>query len=140
MLTIELVPQTSWFSNLRSELPRKKWDEIRKECYAKAGHRCEICGGVGKKHPVECHEIWHYDDEKKEQKLTGLVALCPSCHQVKHIGFAQIQGKYEVAREHLAKVNKWDIEDAEEYIRAQFETWNERSQHSWSVNITLVEG
>jgi len=139
MLTIELVPQTSWFTNLRSELSSKKWDEVRKGCYAKAGYRCEICNGVGKKHPVECHETWYYDDEKKVQTLTGLIALCPECHQVKHIGLAQIKGKYEIAKKHLAKVNKWDIEDAEEYIRAQFEIWHKRSQTSWSVDMSLIQ-
>ena len=34
---------------LRSEanLSKKDWDKLRKACYESAGHKCEICGGVG---------------------------------------------------------------------------------------------
>ena len=67
-LTIELVPKTAWFSNLRSILARAAWDKLRKESYKNAAHKCEICGGYGKKHPVECHEIWEYDDKNHIQK------------------------------------------------------------------------
>jgi 5-methylcytosine-specific restriction endonuclease McrA len=77
---------------------------LRKRTYRQANYRCQVCGGRGSKHPVECHEIWHYDDENKIQKLMGLIALCPSCHQVKHIGLAQIQGKGEEANRHLALI------------------------------------
>ena len=65
-LTIELVPQSSWGNNLRSEanLSKGQWDKLRKESYRKANYKCEICGEKGPKWPVECHEIWHYDDEK----------------------------------------------------------------------------
>ena len=82
-LTVELVPRSLWGINLRSELPKSKWDKLRKATYKKANFVCEICGGVGRKWPVECHEIWHYDDENKVQRLDGLIALCPPCHQVK---------------------------------------------------------
>ena len=35
-LTIELVPRTAWFSNVRSMVSREDWDVLRKECYAQA--------------------------------------------------------------------------------------------------------
>ena len=60
-LTIELVPKTSWFTNLRSLVSKEQWDKIRNKVYWKAGYKCEICGSKGPKWPVECHEIWHYD-------------------------------------------------------------------------------
>jgi hypothetical protein len=59
-LSIELVPQTCWFSNVRDHVDQKTWDILRKDTYKKANYKCEICGGVGSKHPVECHEIWDY--------------------------------------------------------------------------------
>jgi hypothetical protein len=82
-LSIELVPATSWFDNLRSLLPPAEWDALRKATSQAAGHRCEICGGRGPKWPVECHERWQYDDATHVQTLTGLIALCPECHRVK---------------------------------------------------------
>lgn len=88
-LTIELVPSTSWFSNLRSLLSSEEWDKIRRGCYKNANYKCEICSGVGPKHPVECHETWEYDEKQGIQKLIGLIALCPSCHEVKHVGLEE---------------------------------------------------
>ncbi|AKJ73572.1 hypothetical protein SP39_1 [Salmonella phage 39] len=80
-----MVPKTAWFTNLRSHLSKSNWDVVRKKCYAKANYKCEICGGKGTKHPVECHEIWDFGNGKIT--LKGLIALCPSCHEVKHIGW-----------------------------------------------------
>lgn len=138
-LTVELVPKTVWFKNLRSELSQEEWDKLRKTTYKAAGYKCEVCGGKGPKWPVDAHEIWEYDDENKIQKLLGLTALCPSCHSCKHIGLAQVKGNYERARKHLAKVNGWSEEDAEHYIQAQFEIWAWRSEFDWKLDLSWLE-
>ena len=138
-LIVELVPRTSWFENLRSLLTPEQWDKLRRETYRKALYRCEVCGGKGLKHPVECHEIWHYDDRKHRQTLTGLIALCPNCHQCKHIGLAELQGKYEAAFKHLMKVNRWTKRQAEQHIEAAVEKWEERNDFEWNVDISLVK-
>ena len=141
-LTIELVPKTSWYDNVRSHVSKERWDELRFECYRKAGHKCEICGAVGKdqgyEHPVECHEIWEYDDKKKIQLLAGLIALCPRCHKVKHIGLAQINKEYTMCVYHLRQVNGWNFKKTEKYINKAFEKWEERSEHDWTVDLTYL--
>lgn len=137
-LTIELVPKSSWQQNVRSALPKSEWDRIRKETYRNAGYRCEICGGVGESHPVECHEIWEYDDERNIQRLSGFIALCPDCHRCKHIGLATIQGFREEARLHLAKVNEVSLDKVDDIILSAFEKWNERSQHEWTVDLSII--
>ena len=120
-LRIQLVPESCHYSNLRTQLPRRQWDVLRKTQYEIAGYRCEICDGIGKKHPVECHEQWEYisiDDPTcsnvyRTQKLMGLIALCPLCHQVVHWAgtLHRIGDHYEpVLMKHLAKVNKWTKE------------------------------
>lgn len=81
-LTVELIPSTSWFTNVRSHLPTGEWDLVRRAVYRRARYRCEVCGGRGggpdgPNHPVECHEVWAYDDEHHVQRLERLVALCP---------------------------------------------------------------
>ena len=134
-LTVELVPSTSWGANLRSELPKKDWDNLRKAQYANAGYRCEICGGKGRKHPVECHETWDYNDETHIQTLTGLIALCPSCHRVKHLGFAFVKGRGQEAIAHLMKVNGWSPEDTQHYVEAVFEEHARRSKHQWTLDL-----
>ena len=139
-LTIELVPKGSWFTNLRSALTKGEWDLIRKEQYKKSNYVCDICGGIGDQWPVECHEIWEYDDNRKIQKLVGFTSLCPMCHLVKHIGLAQIRGRYIEAIEHLKKINKMSTTEAEVYVEDQMFKWQERSLHKWKIDISLVEG
>jgi hypothetical protein len=138
-LTIELVPSSSWFNNVRAVLTRKQWDTLRKKVYSEAWDTCQICGGIGPKHPVECHEIWHYDEKKLVQKLEGMIALCPDCHMVKHIGLAQIQDKGERALKHLMKVNKLTKKQADKYVADSFMKWAERSGKTWKLDISILE-
>lgn len=136
-LTIELIPSTAWFKNLRNHVGRTKWDKIRKKCYAEANHRCEICGGKGKKWPVECHERWKFVDNKII--LEGFIALCPSCHEVKHIGLANVRGRFDIARNHFMKVNNISQVDADEYIAEAFEVFSERSQQDWELCLDTID-
>lgn len=138
-LTIELVPSTAWYSNVRSNVTAAEWDFLRKACYKKAGHICEVCSGKGPKHPVECHEIWDYNDETLKQTLTGLIALCPDCHSTKHVGLAQIQGRYDVVLSQLMKVNDMTKEEAEAYVNSCFDVWEKRSKNNWELDITFLE-
>jgi len=135
-LTIELVPQTCWFSNVRDQVSPQDWDRIRRQVYENAGRRCEVCGGRGSRHPVECHEVWEYDEAAGAQRLVRMIALCPACHEVKHIGLAGIRGRAELAREHLAQVNGWSSDVAERYIQEAFATWRSRSARAWSLDIS----
>ena len=134
-LTIELVPQTCFWTNVRSAVTAAEWDRIRKQVYQKALRVCEVCGGVGSTHPVECHEIWHYDDKAHVQTLTGMIALCPACHEVKHFGRAESIGKGQKALKHLARVNHWTYSQADDYVEAQYRLWEERSKHQWTQDL-----
>lgn len=134
-LSIELIPKTCWFSNVRDHISSSDWDKLRRASYEKANHVCEICGNRGEKHPVECHEIWFYDDENFTQTLKGLISLCPNCHEVKHIGLAGLRGRGEIAKNHLAKVNKWSDEVAEQYINLSKDIFILRSKHEWHLNL-----
>ncbi len=138
-LTIELVPRTAWFSNLRKELTKEWWDRLRRDTYQAAGYECEICGGKGPKWPVECHEKWAYNDQEKIQTLLGLIALCPSCHQVKHIGLANVHGKLEQATTHLIRINNIPCAQAVEYIQQAVQRWQHRSMFEWTLDVSWLE-
>ena len=138
-LTIELVPKTCWFSNVRSAVSSADWDKLKRHTAGNANRVCEICENVGPQWPVECHEIWEYDDKKHVQKLAGLIALCPSCHQVKHIGFAQIRGKLDEAIRHLRKVNGLTANAANKYVGDAFKKWRERSEYDWTLDISWLD-
>ena len=121
-LTIELVPQTCWFSNVRLEVGTAEWDRLRKLASDAAEDRCEVCGGRGPRWPVECHEIWEYDDEQHTQTLLGLTALCPACHEVKHIGLANIKGQGNIAARHLAKAKQVSVDAKPRLARTEWVT------------------
>ena len=137
-LTIELVPKTSWYSNVRSHVSESQWDRLRKPVYQRAQSRCEICGGRGPAHPVECHEVWEYDDEARVQRLAGLIALCPACHGVKHIGRSSIKGKGDDAIEQLMRVNGWTASRAEDYVDLVLDIWKLRSQVPWRLDLSWL--
>ncbi|MBV9958377.1 MAG: HNH endonuclease [Acidobacteria bacterium] len=139
LLTIELVPKTCWYTNVRSHVSKEEWDRLRRIVYRAAGNVCEICGGRGKRWPLECHEVWRYDDERYVQKLERLIALCPQCHEVKHIGLAGVRGRQSEALKHLARVNGWSEEDARLYLEVCFEQWSRRSRHEWTLDISYLE-
>ena len=137
ILVPELIPRTSFFKNLRSMLSRKAWDEIRFKCYQDAGHCCEICHVKPKK--LDCHEIWEYDSEKGQQRLVGVVALCSACHEVKHIGLAQMRGRAKDAMDHMMKVNNIDLETCCKLVDKAFEEWQIRNQQEWTLDVSWLE-
>lgn len=141
-LTVEPIPKSCHYSNVRTNVKPKEWDIIRHISYEKADNKCEICGQTGLeqgyKHRVECHEIWKYDDKKKVQKLIGLISLCPLCHQVKHIGRSMAMGRQKITFNHIKMVNKWNDIELMLHIEEAFAVNKERSQHTWVLDISLL--
>lgn len=138
-LTIELVPENCWMSNVRSCVSAADWDVLRRECYAQAGHRCEICDGRGPEHPVECHEVWSYTLKTKTQKLERLIALCPNCHEVKHIGLAEMNGRQKIALAHLIIVNDWSMDELKAHYDESFKEWQKRNEIEWKLDISFLD-
>jgi len=138
-LSIELIPKSCWCSNVRDHVSTEVWNMIRKDVYKKANYRCEICNGIGDKHPVECHEIWYFFDKKLIQKLIGMIALCPKCHLAKHPGSAQMRGLADIAIKQLMKVNKWNLDDTWNYIEEKIKINNERAKFQWKLNLSWLK-
>ena len=141
-LVAELVPYPCWYINLRSLLPKHQWDFLRKDCYQKAGNRCQVCGARGQEWPVECNEQWKYIEETASggiQKLLRLAALCPACHRVKHLGKANIEGKLDLALAQLCFINNWSQNQADEHANAAFQTWLRRNEMSWTFDLSILK-
>src|SRR5689334_11202026 len=85
-LPVEILPTSLHGHNPRTVMGKPSWERHRRLTCDAASNRCEICGGVGKRHPVEVHERYEYDETSQPpcQRLVGLIALCPDCHAVKH--------------------------------------------------------
>lgn len=141
-LSIELIPASNFYNNIRSIVKKSQWDTIRKESYEKANHKCEICGETGKeqgyKNTVECHEIWSYDFKTKKQTLTGLISLCVRCHLCKHMGRAFAIGKQAEVFAHMEKVNNWNHKELVTYLKDIFIEHKKRSKIKWTLNLDFL--
>lgn len=135
-LRVELVPKTSGYADLRELLDEGTWERISAQVAERADDRCEICGGRGPRHrPVECHELWRYDERVRVQALERIVALCPDCHTVQHMGFANMHGGGTQARAHLARVNGWSLARTDAHIAEAFRVWAQRNQGPWILDL-----
>lgn len=136
VLNFELVPDSCWYSNLRSALPKEAWDSIRKKAYARAGGKCMICGVPSTR--LEAHERWAYDDENYVQKLSDVVAICRPCHEVVHIGRTTLMGREKEASEHFMKVNGCTFSDYRKALGEANAVHRERSKKEWKLDISAL--
>ncbi len=143
-LGIELVPFTMHGCNVRSRISADQWKKVCSVVHKKArnDHRCQICNRSGKSQgftwPVECHEVWDFNEATGTQKLTGMQSICPMCHKVKHLGLATRQGYGEAALVHLAKVNGIDAACAEKLVAHAKTVVKQRSSQEWKLDLTYL--
>lgn len=135
-LTIELVPRTCWGKNLRSSVPNR-WESIRKYVVDKAAGYCAIC--EEKTNHLHAHEQWAYDDKTRIQKLTDVIAICPLCHEVKHLGHTQKEGRGEEAKQHFLGVNGAAPAEYSVACSKAKKIFDERSKHEWEMDTTWLE-
>lgn len=138
MLYVDLVPSSSWYSNLRAELDPAEWKSLQKLTFKRAGYCCEICSGKGPKWPVECHERWAFDEATGIQRLTALEALCPDCHESTHIGLAAVRGRAEQAEAHLKRINGWSDEQVKDHVRNAYGVYKRLSSRPWTLDASLL--
>ena len=138
ILEIELVPKSSYSKNIRGLVSKSEWDRIRYVTGGISDFKCEICGERGTKHPVECHEVWKFDDTNKTQTLLKFQSICPLCHQTKHIGFSSIKGNYDRAEERFIKINGLTKDSAHMIIDKVFCEYKQRSKRKWDLDTGLL--
>lgn len=136
-LNFELVPDSCWYSNLRSVLPPGGWDIVRKKAYARAGGKCMICGAPTAR--LEAHEQWSYDEENAVQKLENVIAVCHACHGVIHIGRTQLMGREKEASEHFMKVNNCTYAEYRRALGEANEAHRRRNKiPEWKLDISKL--
>jgi hypothetical protein len=138
LLTVELVPETSCFSNIQFEISKDEWEKIKKITFTKAGRNCQICGDYCPNSSLICHENWQYDDTNHIQILDEFIALCPTCQKVKQKEVACIKRLDNFPYQQLARVNRWTIKKTKQYVDEQYQTWKKRSQHEWELDISWL--
>jgi hypothetical protein len=136
-LQFELVPDSCWYSNLRSLLTPEQWDHVRKKAYARAGGKCMICGAPTTR--LEAHEQWAYDDVTHTQSLQNVIAVCRACHECIHIGRTQLMGREREASEHFMKVNACNYAAYRKALGEANALHRERSRVEWQLDISRLK-
>ena len=141
-LYADLVPETAWYTNVRSIVSKQSWDKIRNIVYTRAGNACEICGRSRSEIPnnrLDCHERWSYSEDGV-QKLERLLSLCVPCHMATHIGYwtSLSEDNYDKAISWISKVNNITAKEAKQLVKGAFDIWEERSRRKWITNVEIL--
>lgn len=140
-LFVDLIPTTSWFTNVRSCVEPRDWDRVRRMVIRRAGHSCEVCGATenrAEQRWLEAHERWAYDAKRNVQALRRLVCLCTDCHRTTHYGLAEVQGTADQAFRHLMAVNGLNAAQAKSHISEAVDLWRARSLRPWTLDLTIL--
>jgi hypothetical protein len=140
-LFVDLIPQSCWFTNVRSCVTDGDWSRLRAMVTRRAGSRCEVCGAtrdVGLKRWLEVHERWTYDDATATQRLERLICLCTGCHEATHFGRAELTGRRDAALSHLMAVRQCDRAAAEAHVNEAFRVWQLRSARAWELDLSML--
>ena len=79
-----------------------------------------------------------YDDATGIQRLVDLIALCPACHGVKHLGRSHLKGRGDDAIDQLMRVNGWTDAHAEAYVDLVLDIWKLRSVVPWQLDLAWL--
>jgi hypothetical protein len=142
-LFVDLVPKSCWFTNVRSCVPDRDWERLRRTITVRAGDVCEVCGAgpdpaAGRF--LEAHERWAYDDAARVQSLRRLICLCSPCHAATHYGLAQLRGRDGQAQSHLMAVTGMSAEQLAVHIGEAFDAWVARSRLVWELDLGILTG
>lgn len=140
LLYIDLIPATSWFTNVRSALSSREWNSLAGRIRERSNFKCEICSRVTKRAP-DVHERWKYDiaDGCYTQRLMRLIALCTSCHGATHMGFAETIGRGDQMMRHMMRINRWSSIEFLEHRTKAFDVWHVRSQVKWDLDLSMLQ-
>jgi len=141
-MQMDIIPATSWGASLANLLTQASWQSIRGPIVERYGRLCEICGE--KQHHIECHERWEYFTPKSEsvpgiQRLGGLFSLCQACHEMFHLGKAEMQSRTEIVLDRLSMVNRWSFAETQSFYEWSAELWEMRSQIYWVLDLSIIK-
>lgn len=135
-LYTDLVPEDSWYINLRNLISRSKWKELRQAIIKSQQYECAICKVITSLH---VHERWNYNYKTEVQQLEELIGICNRCHYVIHLGYAEIkaipEGKItmEELAKHWSKINEEPSHLFFKQRQCAYKLWNIRNSIQWTV-------
>ncbi len=135
-LNFELVPDACWGVNLRNAYP-DLWKVVSKIIRDRANSKCTICGEYSNK--LEAHEVWEYS-LKGVQKLKDIIAVCPLCHSVIHIGRTELKGDIVLAEKHFMKINACSYSEYRKALGEAVSKHKELNKISeWITDLSFIK-
>lgn len=139
-------------SNVRTLVSEATWRRVRDQVVVGARHRCELCGGVGRRAPglgstgdLHAHELWRYRDDDRLQVLERIQCLCPDCHQAVHWWFPRPPapgGKFLgpfLAMVEMIEAAGWPAGELEAHHREVLRRYEQRNERpGWSLDLTAA--
>jgi hypothetical protein len=143
-LRCDLLPASTWGSNLRGVFSRKDWDALRIPVCMASGNVCEVCGAEvdtdsGRKRRPDCHELWVFEHrDRNVQRLDRLIALCPDCHRAQHIGLAGVKAETGLVVAKLREVNGWTTAQAMLEMNRAWAEYERRQHYRWDLDLSAL--
>lgn len=140
-LQIELIPDGCWKYNLRTVLPEKLWNFVKKDTKYSANGKCVICGKETKR--LEAHERWSYNAKTGIIKLVDVLAVCSDCHKAIHMERTHVaceENEVERIENHYMSVNNCTYSE----YRADLGLANERQKElnkvsEWQMDLSYLK-
>ena len=137
-LELHLIPQTSFYLNLR-EFLGTRWNILSKNIRTYNDFTCQYCNAKKEPKNIHLHEVWKFYTEEKIQKLVGFECLCNVCHSVHHWGCSQIKGlNMDFLAKHACSINDCSLDEWNLYVIECFNEWQERSLIKWNIDISYI--
>ena len=126
LLGMPVIPPQMFFMAPRNFMGPKAWNKMRKECYEKAGYKCEVCGYQCEPGKMHAHEVYDIDYKTGESKFIRPVGLCIWCHLYNiHVSRALTEYKHgnpiysaerllEATEHGFQVIEKWNNSHSEE--------------------------
>ncbi|MGI8816112.1 MAG: DUF5710 domain-containing protein [Pseudonocardia sp.] len=137
-LFVDLIPESCWFTNVRSCVSQQDWERLRRMITQRAGQVCGATEDKTEQRWLEAHERWAYDEHTGVQALRRLICLCSSCHLSTHMGYANVTGRAGQALAHLREVTGMTQSEASDHLDAAGDLWEQRSRRTWVLDLSLL--
>lgn len=128
-----LIPRPLWGINAHDLVERDCWEKIRRDTFLRDKKRCVICGKQG---PLECHEVFTFDDANGIATLARLESRCSTCHACNHLGrlYKRNPPGFKQALVYLAKINKMQPQEVIDLVKDAFKLHKARTR-PWEMKV-----
>lgn len=140
-LSIDLVPVSAWFTNVRTVVSRRTWAGLRRYVFERTERACEGCGSwehPGSGRALELHERFEFDVPTRTQSLRRLVALCQRCHAVAHVDRTVAAGFGREAFAHLQRVTGMTAAEATAHVDDARTVTVLRGRYVWELDLSIL--